>query len=197
MVPADSGRISRVPPYSGAASALHPDLRVRGFTLCGRRFHAVPLVRAVAFVGGPTTPAPALRRGRFGLVRFRSPLLAQSLLLSLLRVLRCFSSPGSPRHTPGGRRLGRPGCPIRKSASRKGYLPLGAAYRSLSRPSSPPRAKASFMCPSLLSLCFLPGAAAECVRAAPPLRQEPVSGRAASCKVSLALVRSRDSLSFR
>ena len=31
------------------------------------------------------------------------------------------------------------------------YLPLGAAYRSLSRPSSPPRAKASFMCPFLLS----------------------------------------------
>ena len=53
------------------------------FTLCGRRFHAVPLVRTAAFVGGPTTPAPALRRSRFGLVRFRSPLLAQSLLLSL------------------------------------------------------------------------------------------------------------------
>ena len=53
------------------------------FTLCGRRFHAVPLACAVAFVGGPTTPDPALRRGRFGLVRFRSPLLAQSLLLSL------------------------------------------------------------------------------------------------------------------
>ena len=35
-----------------------------------------------------------------------------------------------------------------------GYLPLAAAYRSLSRPSSPPRAKASFMCPSLLSLFF-------------------------------------------
>ena len=32
-----------------------------------------------------------------------------------------------------------------------GYLPLGMAYRSLSRPSSPPRAKASFMCPFLLS----------------------------------------------
>ena len=32
-----------------------------------------------------------------------------------------------------------------------GYLPLGTAYRSLSRPSSPPRAKASFMCPFLLS----------------------------------------------
>ena len=31
------------------------------------------------------------------------------------------------------------------------YLPLRVAYRSLSRPSSPPRAKASFMRPSLLS----------------------------------------------
>ena len=31
-----------------------------------------------------------------------------------------------------------------------GYVPLHAAYRSLSRPSSLPRAKASFMCPSLL-----------------------------------------------
>ncbi len=51
------------------------------------------------------------------------------------------------------RLLGRPGCPIRKSAPRSGYLPLRAAYRSLSRPSSPPRAKASFMCPSLISLC--------------------------------------------
>ncbi len=34
---------------------------------------------------------------RFGLLRFRSPLLAESLSYSpLLRVLRCFSSPGSP-----------------------------------------------------------------------------------------------------
>ena len=34
----------------------------------------------------------------------------------------------------------------------KGYLLLTGAYRSLSRPSSPPRAKASAMRPSLLSL---------------------------------------------
>ncbi len=32
----------------------------------------------------------------------------------------------------------------------KGHLHLPAAYRSLSRPSSPPRAKASAMCPYLL-----------------------------------------------
>ena len=34
----------------------------------------------------------------------------------------------------------------------KGYLHLPEAYRSLSRPSSPPRAKASAMRPFLLSL---------------------------------------------
>ena len=34
----------------------------------------------------------------------------------------------------------------------KGYLLLPAAFRSLSRPSSPPRAKASFMCLFLLSV---------------------------------------------
>ena len=39
------------------------------------------------------------------------------------------------------------------------YLPLRAAYRSLSRPSSPPRAKASFMCPCLLSFFLSSGAA--------------------------------------
>ena len=46
------------------------------------------------------------------------------------------------------------GCPIRKSVLDSGYLPLGTAYRSLSRPSSPSRAKASFMCPFLLSFFF-------------------------------------------
>ena len=39
-----------------------------------------------------------------------------------------------------------PGCPIRKSADQRSFAPP----RSLSRPSSPPRAKASAMCPYLL-----------------------------------------------
>ena len=38
----------------------------------------------------------------------------------------------------------------------KGYLHLPGAYRSLSRPSSPPRAKASAMRPCLLSLFIRP-----------------------------------------
>ena len=42
---------------------------------------------------GPTTP-PQSKPQRFGLLRFRSPLLTELFLL--LRVLRCFSSPSSP-----------------------------------------------------------------------------------------------------
>ena len=44
---------------------------------------------------GPTTPAPP-KRSRFGLSPVRSPLLGGSLFCFLfLRVLRCFSSPGT------------------------------------------------------------------------------------------------------
>ena len=69
-----------------------------------------------------------------------------------LRVLRCFSSPGSPLQIGGIHRCGWV-APFGNPRV-NGYLPLTAAYRSLSRPSSPPRAKASFMCPFLLSLVF-------------------------------------------
>ncbi len=40
---------------------------------------------------GPTTPETSLR---FGLLRFRSPLLTESILFLFLRLLRCFTSPG-------------------------------------------------------------------------------------------------------
>ena len=67
-----------------------------------------------------------------------------------LRVLRCFSSPRSPSATrcDGIAAAGFPHSDIGGSC---GYLPLAAAFRSLSRPSSPPRAKASTVCPCLLS----------------------------------------------
>ena len=41
--------------------------------------------------------AAALARIRFGLAPFRSPLLRGSLRFLFLRLLRCFTSPGSPR----------------------------------------------------------------------------------------------------
>ena len=66
----------------------------------------------------------------------------------LLWVLRCFSSPRSPslrNDWPSTSRVAPFG-----NLGIKGYLHLPQAYRSLSRPSSPPRAKASAMCPYLL-----------------------------------------------
>ena len=74
----------------------------------------------------------------FGLIRFRSPLLTESLRFLFLRVLRCFSSPGSL-------------C-LRSNTSSMywvapfGYLrinscvPIPVTFRSLPRPSSPLKA---------------------------------------------------------
>ena len=121
------------------------------FTLCGPAFQPVLLTFPDHFADGPTTPGAALLRPGFGLGRVRSPLLALSLVCFLfLRVLRCFSSPGSPLPCGRCRNRFRRVAPFGNPRI-NGYLPLRAAYRSLSRPSSPPRAKASFMRPSLLS----------------------------------------------
>ena len=70
----------------------------------------------------------------------------------LLRVLRCFSSPGSPPYKkskdshPSGDWVVPFG-----NLGVKGHLRLTQAYRSLSRPSSPPGAKASTGRPNSLS----------------------------------------------
>ena len=97
-------------------------------------------------------PCGALLRHRFGLFPVRSPLLGESLNYFLfLEVLRCFSSLRSPHcissdDRPSACRVVPFGNPWIK-----GYLHLPKAYRSLSRPSSPPWAKASAMRPFLLS----------------------------------------------
>ena len=125
-------------------------VRVRGCHPLRRRFPDG--FRSVSNVQrrGPTTP-PRPEPRRFGLLPVRSPLLGESLSYFLfLRVLRCFSSPRSPllkeddwsstsRVVPFG------------DPRINGHLRLPAAYRSLSRPSSPVRAKASAMRPYLLS----------------------------------------------
>ena len=94
---------------------------------------------------------------RFSLFRFRSPLLTESLRFLFLRVLRCFSSPGSPRipmdsvYVPWFFTMGvSPFGNLRIEA----HLQLPAAYRSLSRPSSAPNAKAFTLCSSSLELNF-------------------------------------------
>ena len=97
-------------------------------------------------------PAYALPHMRFGLFPVRSPLLGESLNCFLfLQVLRCFSSLRLPPYYgkdnyPSGSWVVPFGNP-----RIKGHLHLPEAYRSLSRPSSPPRAKASTRRPNLLS----------------------------------------------
>ena len=67
-----------------------------------------------------------------------------------LRVLRCFSSPRLPPAMQDSVSSIHWVIPF-GNLRIKGYLHLPEAFRSLSRPSSPPRAKASAMRPCLLS----------------------------------------------
>ena len=87
------------------------------------------------------------RQRRFGLLPFRSPLLRESLLISFPGLLRWFTSPSLTSGSylcslPGSGRL-RPGVTPFGYPRLSGYVPLPAAFRSLSRPSSPYGSKAS------------------------------------------------------
>ncbi len=68
-----------------------------------------------------------------------------------LQVLRCFSSLRLPLHLGADNRPSAGWVVPFGNPRIKGHLHLPAAYRSLSRPSSPPRAKASTRRPNFLS----------------------------------------------
>lgn len=136
----NSTGISRVPAYSGAAGYPRGDAH-GAFTLHGVTFQSLPRLSLDNHDGGPITPATPRRRG-FGLFPGRSPLPGESLLFSLPAVTGMF------RFTAFARSLERVGPPARRVApfgypGIKGHLHLLREFRRLSRPSSPPRAKAS------------------------------------------------------
>ena len=136
---------TQVPPRSPRA------FRVRGFHPLWPAFPGRSPTRSASLRWRSFNPGAALPRLRFGLLRVRSPLLAQSLLFSFPPGSEMFQFPGFARHHPMAcRNRFRRVAPFGHLRI-NGHLPLPAAFRSLSRPSSPPRAKASFMCPSLLS----------------------------------------------
>ena len=136
MVQADSGRVPRAPPYSGfrlpASSFAYGAL-----TLSGRPSDAVPL----AFrndIPAALQPRPC---GRFGLLRFRSPLLPESLLLSSPPGTEMFQFPGL--HSLAyvfrqrmARVIPAPGFPIRIPTDRcalaapRGVSPYAASFLS-------------------------------------------------------------------
>jgi len=95
VVPPDSHGISRAPCYLGSHSGGAVVFVYRAVTFCGGPF-AWPSTNAALChsllgrqpqLNGPTTPRtqrlPAITRTRFSLIRFRSPLLAESRLFSL------------------------------------------------------------------------------------------------------------------
>ena len=131
MVLTYSHWITRVPWYSGYPPS-EIDFAYKAITLFRPVFQPCSAIDPSNYAG----PKPHRNKFlRFGLFRFRSPLLTKSLIYFLfLRVLRCFSSPGSllPHYLGScGDTVALPtvGFPIRKSADRG----LFAAPRSLSQ----------------------------------------------------------------
>ena len=125
-------------------------------TLYGQAFKPVPLasrfMTPARSVGtgtrDPTTPATqpptGITRNRFGLIRFRSPLLTE---YPFLQVLRCFTSLRTPRRSLRCRPMTAGGLPHSEILGSKPCWRLPEDYRILKRPSSVLSAKASTIRP--------------------------------------------------
>ncbi len=106
MVLTDSHRISRAPCYLGSPQPQNTHVDYETGTLSGPAFKRVRLYASVRsesrqrLLVGPTTPhvqrLPALTHARFSLIRFRSPLLTESLLFSLPVGTEMFHFPTFP-----------------------------------------------------------------------------------------------------
>ncbi len=110
MVPADSTGISPVPAYSGFPTG-HARFPYGTLTPYGHSSHCVP----VTFMPIPRVLQPRTCRNMHGLGSsgFARHYSRNHSYFLFLRVLRCFSSPGSPSLRNSHRWLG---CPIRTSA---------------------------------------------------------------------------------
>ena len=151
MVPARSIKVPRVSMYSGSRR-LHFPFAYGALTLSGRLSQS----RLAGGLHGPlrSEPRGAMRPG-LASSAFARRYSRNRCFFLFLRLLRCFSSPGSPPCVIGWR-MDAWSPSMRVSPFRHlridGYLPLPAAFRSLSRLSSALSAKASALCPSLLDL---------------------------------------------
>ena len=151
MVPAHSHKVSRVSWYSGSCS-VSSAFTYGAFTLCGR----LSQNRSVSFRESlRQSVTPECTHSGLGSSAFARRYLRNRVFFLFLRVLRCFSSPGSPPYVMDWRMDDR-GVLCRVSPFRdlriKGYLLLPEAFRSLSRLSSALSAKASTLRSSLLNL---------------------------------------------
>ena len=118
MVPADSDRISRVPPYSGYHYLL--SYYVYGaITRYGPTFQTVLLlINSVVVV---LQPQVCLNNLGLGCSHFDRHYSGNHYCFLFLRLMRCFSSPGLP---PAQQDIYcQMGCPIRKSTDRQVFAP--------------------------------------------------------------------------
>ena len=95
MVPADSGRIARVPPYLGLPLGQLP-VSTTGLSPSMARLSRRLVYRELVLNAVPQPRRSFLRR--FSLFRFRSPLLTESRLLSLPVGTEMFHFPTFPPH---------------------------------------------------------------------------------------------------
>ena len=151
MVPASSHKVPRVSWYSGSRLA-DSSFAYGAFTLSGwlSQNHSAKLIRSI------TRSEP--RNARIPVWALPFSLAATHRITCcflFLRLLRCFSSPGSPPYVMDWR-MDDTSSSYRVSPFRhlriKDYLHLPAAFRSLSRLSSALSAKASTLRSSLLNL---------------------------------------------
>ena len=146
MVPADSHRIPRVPRYSGYHYAS-TYFKYRTVTVCGRTFQIVLFICYHA-MSWSYNPILAVTRMVWAIPRSLATTWGIIIYFLFLQVLRCFSSLRWPLSLTDNM-SSTCWVVLFGNLRVKGYLHLTAAYRSLSRPSSPPRAKAFTMRPSL------------------------------------------------
>ena len=153
MVLPTSHKVPRVSWYSGYRS-LPMDFGYGAFTLCGwLSQNHLPIQSAHSL----RSITPACTHAGLGSSHFARRYSGNRCFFLFLRVLRCFSSPGS-LHTPMDSvhddRSSSCRVPPFRHPRLNGYLLLPAAFRSLSRLSSALSAKASALCPILLDLSF-------------------------------------------
>ncbi len=127
----------------------HSPYAYRTFTFSGAAFQTAS-TSACDPVWGALQPRCGRNHTGLGCSPFARHYLGNRYCFLFLRVLRCFTSPGSPPAPMFSAQDDRPSaCRVAPFGDPRitGCLRLPTAYRSLPRPSSPVRAKASTMCP--------------------------------------------------
>ena len=141
MVLPTSHKVSRVSWYSGYCRCLPLSNTRLSLSLAG-----FPKTVLLAFSSLSQSITPERTRSGLGSFPFARRYSGNRCFFLFLRVLRCFSSPGSPPYVMDWRMDDRSfSCRVSPFRNLRviGYLLLAAAYRSLSRLSSALSAKAS------------------------------------------------------